>query len=106
MVLKSIGPMSCAKVSGVLYALLGLIVGFFFSIFGLIGAAIGGDSSMGALFGIGAIVIMPIFYGVLGFVSGLIVAFIFNLVVGWVGGIEMKFDQTPQQQPPPMQQPM
>jgi len=39
--------------------------------------------------GAGAIVIMPIFYGVLGFIGTLIMASLFNLVVGITGGIEV-----------------
>ncbi len=102
MILKRIGPMSCAKVSAILNALIGLIAGFFFSLFGLIGTAMGGaDGAMGALFGVGAIIFMPILYAVFGFIGGLIGAAIYNLVVNWVGGIEMDFDMPPAQQPPP-----
>lgn len=43
----------------------------------------------GLLFGAGAIVVLPIFYGVLGFVFAGIGAAIYNLVAGWVGGIEI-----------------
>jgi hypothetical protein len=83
--------MSCAKVSGILYALIGLIVGALFSFVALIGAAIG-NSPEGMLFGIGAIILMPIFYGVLGFVGGAIAAWLYNIIVGWIGGIEVEFE--------------
>lgn len=97
MILKKLGVMSCAKVSGVLYAAMGLIVGFFFSIgsifAGLIGSSGGMDGGMfGALFGIGAIILMPIFYGVMGFVGTAIAVFVFNLITQYTGGIEMFFD--------------
>ncbi|GEM_PF-319655 len=97
MVLKKVGAMSCAKVSGVLYAAIGLIVGFFFSIFGIFAAMLGdsmggGGAAFGFLFGIGSVIIMPIFYGVLGFVGALIMVTIFNFVVGYTGGIEMFFE--------------
>ena len=39
--------------------------------------------------GAGAIVILPIFYGVFGFIGTLIMAALFNLVVGITGGIEV-----------------
>ena len=96
MILKRIDPMSCAKVSGVLYTLMGLIFGVFFSIFSMIGAAFGGggDSGMlGVIFGVGAIILMPIFYGVLGFIAGGIMAWIYNKVADWMGGVEVEFDQ-------------
>ena len=44
---------------------------------------------MAPLFGIAAIVVFPILYGVLAFVMGLVVSGIYNLVAGRVGGIEL-----------------
>ena len=44
---------------------------------------------MGALFGAAAIIALPIFYGILGFISSLIGAALYNLVAGWVGGVEI-----------------
>jgi hypothetical protein len=41
MVLRRIGALSCARLMGILYALLGVIVGVFFSLFGLPGLAAG-----------------------------------------------------------------
>jgi len=104
MVLKKLGAMSCAKVMGVLYAAIGLIVGFFFSIgsifAGMMGSSGGGDGAMfGFLFGVGAIIIMPIFYGVLGFIGTLIAVYIFNFVVNYTGGIEMTFEEEVRQGP-------
>ena len=43
----------------------------------------------GILFGIGSIITIPIFYGVMGFIFGMITAFIYNLVAGWIGGLEI-----------------
>jgi len=44
---------------------------------------------MGVLFGVGAIVALPIFYGLLGFIFALIGAAVYNLVASWVGGVEL-----------------
>jgi hypothetical protein len=41
------------------------------------------------MFGASAIVVLPIFYGCLGFVMTFIMALLFNLVVGITGGIEV-----------------
>ena len=41
------------------------------------------------MFGAGAIVILPILYGGLGFVATLIAAWVYNVVAGIVGGIEL-----------------
>ena len=92
MVIKRVGPVSCAKVSAVLYALIGLILGGIFSLFALVGGAIAGaqgSGGIGAIMGVGAIVIFPILYAFIGFVGTLIAAALYNLAAGMVGGIEM-----------------
>ena len=49
-----------------------------------------GAGTLGStFFGAGAIVFLPIFYGVLGFVMTLVGATLFNVVVGITGGIEV-----------------
>jgi hypothetical protein len=108
MTLRRIGPWSCAKVSGVLYAAAGLLIGIFFSLISLVAgslaAAAGDDSGLfGALFGVGAIILLPIFYGAIGFVGGAIGAWLYNVVAGWVGGIEVEFDSGPTPPSQPMQ---
>jgi hypothetical protein len=90
MVINRIAPLSLAKISGTLYAALGVIFGAFFSLFATVGAAAGGGNSMfPAIFGVGAIVLFPIFYGCIGFVGSLVGAWLYNLLAGMVGGIEL-----------------
>jgi hypothetical protein len=43
----------------------------------------------GALFGVGAIILLPICYGILGFIGTLIMAWLFNIAAGIVGGVEV-----------------
>lgn len=101
MVLKSIGVLSCGKVLGVLYALLGLLIGLPIALFSLIGAIVGMGSPQsgsdglifGTLFGVGAVIFLPIFYGIIGFVGGLISAFLYNLIARLVGGVELEVEQ-------------
>ena len=45
---------------------------------------------MGMLFGVAAVVLLPIFYGALGFVMTLIGAWLYNLVAGLGGGVELE----------------
>ena len=97
MIIRRVSPMSCAKVAGVLYALMGLIFGAGFSLFFmLLGSAM--DTSevpgplAGMLFGAGAVVVLPIMYGIMGFVTTALAAVLYNLVAGLVGGIEFDVD--------------
>jgi len=94
--LTRIGALSLAKILAVTYAFLGLFFGGLISLFALMGAAVGGaaggDSGGVAamLFGVGAVIILPIVYGCIGFVGGLIAAPLYNLVAKVVGGIEVE----------------
>ena len=96
MVLKSVGVMSCGKIAGTLYGLMGVLIGGILALFSTLGLALGqGSSSQGpawfaAIFGVGAIVFVPIVYGIMGFIGGLITALLYNLLAGFVGGIEME----------------
>ena len=92
MVIKRIGPLSLAKISGTLYAVLGLAFGAIFSVASLAGG-LGSNTpegaGLGALLGAGAIVAFPVLYGGLGFVMSLVVAWLYNILAGAVGGIEL-----------------
>ena len=94
MVIKRIGPFSCAKIAGTLYAIMGLVFGCIVSRIAL-GGGFGSASEtsrvagLGAMVGVGAIIILPIFYGGLGFIASLIGAWIYNVLAGIVGGIEL-----------------
>jgi hypothetical protein len=96
MVIRRISPLSCAKVSGILYAGIGLLLGALFSVISLVigGMAEQMDSEragmFGALFGVAAIVILPICYGIIGFVGGAITAWLYNIVAGLAGGLEIE----------------
>jgi hypothetical protein len=100
--LTRVGPLSVAKIAFVVYAVMGLFFGAIFAFISVAGAAIGSaanDSSLsmfpGAIFGVGAIVIFPVFYGVLGGLMALAGAALYNVVAGVVGGIEVTLDARP-----------
>ena len=93
MVVKHVAPVSVAKVAGIVYALLGLCFGVFFSLIGMAGAFAFDRTQApfaGLLFGAGAVIVLPIFYGLLGFIFSFIGAALYNLVAGWVGGVEVE----------------
>lgn len=99
MILKKIGVLSLARMLGGAYAALGLVVGFIFSLASLVGSFAASmanseeaaGAAIGLLIGVGAIVFMPIMYGLMGFLGGALMAFIFNIMAGVFGGIEMTF---------------
>jgi hypothetical protein len=64
MVIKRIGPVSCAKISGTLYAILGIVFGGIFSLIALAGgfaSDTSGAAGLGAIVGVAAIVVFPSF---------------------------------------------
>ena len=98
MVLKSIGVLSAAKIVGVMYAVMGLIMGLFFAaLLSYIPAMVPPSESqipgwIAPMFGVGSIVIMPIMYGIMGFVGGAIGAVIYNVLAGSIGGLELHLE--------------
>lgn len=96
MVIKAVGALSVAKIAGVLYAGIGLLIGAVFAIIGMIGfgSQLSGASSAlpfgGMLFGVGAIVVLPICYGLMGFIFTLIGATIFNAAAKVTGGVQVE----------------
>lgn len=99
MMLRRIDPLSCGKMLGCLYAILGLLMGAIVLVFGAIGLAGGAGAAGGGdlAAGIGGMLFMavmaPFFYGVMGFIGGLISALLYNLCGAVVGGIEMQFEE-------------
>ena len=93
--INRVGVFSVAKIFGALYAIFGLIFGAMFTCFSLLGFLAALSSELGGqaiviLFGVGAIIFMPILYGIIGFTAGAIAAFVYNVVAGMIGGIEIE----------------
>lgn len=95
MVLKRVGPMSVAKLLGALYVVVGLIIGVCLAIVSMLGAAVASTEATGGLgliFGVGAVIAAPVFYGIVGFVGGLIGAGLYNWTAGMVGGVQLELE--------------
>lgn len=93
MVIKSVGAVSVGKIYGTMSAAFGLLAGIIIALASMAGAGIGGDEGLGVMapmLGIGAVIALPIFYGCLGFVVGIIGALFYNLFAGMVGGVEIR----------------
>lgn len=94
MIVKRVGVWSVARIYGAMLAAFGLLVGLIIALFSLIGASLvsqssGAPSWMGPIFGIGAIVLLPLCYGLMGLLAGSVSAVLYNLFAGMVGGVEV-----------------
>ena len=100
MKLNRIGIGSAAKLSGAMYGAVGLIFGVIFGLASLFGMGLASqfaaDSAeappafLGPLFGVGAIILFPLLYGVMGLVIGAVSAALYNLFARMVGGLEVE----------------
>lgn len=94
MVINRVGPLSVAKLAGMLYAILGLIFGAIISLIALAGGMAAnsdepGAALVGAIFGAGAVIVLPILYGGMGFVMTLLMAGLYNVTARIVGGVQI-----------------
>jgi hypothetical protein len=100
--IKRIAPLQAGKMLGVLYACMGLIFLPFIALAALAGAfaqraphAQSGSAAPAVVATgvmIGFSIMMPVVYGVIRFVFGVIGAAIYNLIASWIGGIEVEVE--------------
>jgi hypothetical protein len=83
--IRRFGIGQTAKVIGVLYTLIGLILLPIFLVVAMI-------SPNGTQFGTGFALALPIIYGIMGFIVTAIGCAVYNLVAGWVGGVEVELE--------------
>jgi hypothetical protein len=74
----------------IIYAFIGLFIGVIVWLVGRMGGFAGSDSMFASGYGVGAIVVLPIVYGGIGFVGMLIITSLYNWAAGLVGGIEIQ----------------
>ena len=111
MTIRRFGVLSVAKMYGLLMFLFGLIFGVIYGLMLIIfGAAIsamgpGREAAAGGIstvvMGIGMMIGLPLFYGVLGFIMGAIGALIYNGVAGIIGGIKFELEGVQDEYAPP-----
>lgn len=102
--IRRVSPLQAGKMAALIYAGMSLIFVPIVAIFMAFGAlasiaAAANNNHAGALpaaLGVGmfiaGIVVLPIFYGVIGFIIGALGALVYNLVAKWVGGIEIELE--------------
>jgi hypothetical protein len=113
MTIKRVGVLSLAKIFGIVMAGIGLIFGVIYGLIMMtIGAAMmsgrgGPGAGFGIVGGLFMMILIPAFYGILGFVLGALYGFIYNIASGFVGGVELEMEDAGMgyAAPPPPQQP-
>jgi len=100
MIIRRVGVWSVARLYGGISASIGVLIGACFALAALVGgmASALGDSgirggAIGAMFGVGAIIFLPIVYGIFGLAGGALGAALYNLFAGMFGGIEVEVEQ-------------
>ena len=100
-VIRRVGPLSVGKMLASIYAVIGLIVGCIVALLSLFGAGFAsslsgetGNPVFGTLFGVGAVIFLPILYAIFGFIGGLIFGGVYNFAAGFAGGIEVELVTT------------
>lgn len=91
MIVKRVGVWSAARIYAAITAAFGLVGGIVFALIAVVGGAVNPDVPgwMGSLFGAGAIVFLPVFYGIMGLIIGAVSAALYNVFAGMVGGLSL-----------------
>lgn len=97
MVVNRIAVGSIARVAACLYGGIGLIIGICVFLVSLVGAGFAGETDgmpgwMAPLFGTGAVILLPILYGVMGAIGLSIAAALYNLAARLVGGVRFEVE--------------
>lgn len=95
--IKRIAPLKLGAMLGVIYAAISIVF-VPFLLLAFIGAGTAAHASdapqVPFMFGMGAafVVALPILYGIMGFIGGVVMAFIYNLAAKWIGGVEVEVE--------------
>ena len=95
MVIRKVGIWSVARMYGALSGGMGLLIGLIIAVASVVGLSLAeGDEPpfIAAAMGVGAVVIVPLFYGVIGICAGAIGGALYNLLAGIVGGVTIEVD--------------
>ena len=91
--LTRLGVLFSAKLLGIAMTVAGMIAGILYAFGGAFYELFTGTLNTGTVLAFGALIGMPVIFGVVGLVAGAVVALLDNFAVKWFGGIEMDFDQ-------------
>lgn len=97
MKLKKIDPVKSGVIVGAAMALLSFIMLAIMALFGgMIGGMTGGSDAMLSIIGGGlvALIFMPVFYFIIGFLSAWIGAMLLNFILKKTGGLKIEFEHS------------
>jgi hypothetical protein len=94
--IKKITPSSVARVLGIMYACLGLVLGIIMMMVTILGSFFSavGVGATSILFGLGAFIFFPILYGGIGYVLGAFFGWLYNFTLKWSGGVEIELEDS------------
>jgi hypothetical protein len=78
-----INPLQLGKILGISYALMSLLIIPFFVLIVIANPRAAG-------FSLGMVIMIPVFYGILGLIGGVVFGWIYNICAKLVGGIEVE----------------
>ncbi len=96
MIIKRFGVFSIAKLSGILFAVMGLVCGILISAVTLLSVDLSDAGSpqppfsLGVI-GAGAFIFLPILGSVFGFLGGAFIAWAYKIISHYTGGVEIYF---------------
>ena len=102
MKIRSVGVLSVGKLFAAMYAAFGLLAGLAVGIFAALGGAFAAQQHGAAAslppvalvaLGIAAVFFVPVFYGGIGFVGGLLTARLYNVAAHFLGGVEVELGE-------------
>lgn len=93
--IRKISAMSLAKLLGLVYLIIGLVMGALGTVFAFAGLQNPIPITAGIFlpaFGKASIIFVPVFLALYGFILGLVSAVLYNLVAKRTGGLEVELD--------------
>ena len=87
--IKRINVLSAAKITALFGIFIGLVFGILFALVSRLAVGAAMPELAGLNFGWSSLIVLPVFYGIAYFISGLIGAAVYNLFAGWIGGIKI-----------------
>jgi hypothetical protein len=93
--IKRIGILSSGLMTGAMYVFIALVLATVMLVMTILGIEIKGDADalvLGVGFSIFLLVFLPIIYGILGFIFGVIMAAVYNVAARMTGGIQLNLD--------------